>query len=462
MDSEKTNGRPVKEADLPPFAYRSRPPQSESRPRRWWIWLLGVGLVILISYVLFFRLHLGAKALVHLGIGQAPAANAAASAASRSIPVVAVPALKGDMNVFLTGLGTVTPLNTVLLHTRVDGQVDQVAFTEGQMVKTGDLLVQIDPRPFQVQLEQAEGQLEKDQAALQDAKLDLQRFQYLLTQKSVTQQQVDTQQATVHQDEGAVKSDQAQIDTANLQLTYAHITSPITGRIGLRLVDPGNIVHATDTAGLAVITQVQPITIIFTLPEDDIPTIQKAMKGGHPLEVDAYNRDLTMKLAKGSLLTIDNQIDPTTGNVKLRASFPNEELELFPNQFVNARLLVETLEGAIIVPTAAVQLSPASTFVYAVKADGTVEMRNVVVRQLKANEFLAELGKAQGDESVVESGLQPGDVVVTDGVDKLQNGSKVTIRTTAEGGNPTTAPAGGPTSRPHHSHAAAAAGKEGE
>jgi multidrug efflux system membrane fusion protein len=289
----------------------------------------------------------------------------------------------------------------------------RVHYKEGDFVREGDPLVDIDPRPYQVQLEQAEGQLTKDQAALDNARVDLARYQTLVPKNAVPEQQLATQQATVRQDEGAVKIDQGQIDNAKLNLAYCHITAPITGRVGLRLVDPGNIVHAGDTTGLLVITQITPISVIFTIAEDQLPAVLQKMRAGQRLRVDTYDREKKAKIAQGWLVTLDNQIDQTTGTVKLRANFDNKDGALFPNQFVNARLLVEEKQGVTLVPTAAVQRNSQTTYVYLVKPDSTVTVRTITI------------GTMEGDDSEVTSGAAPGDVVVMTGVDKLQEGSKV-------------------------------------
>jgi multidrug efflux system membrane fusion protein len=320
------------------------------------------------------------------------------------------------MGVYLTGLGTVTALKTVTVRTQVDGQLVTVVFQEGQLVRAQQLLAQIDPRPFQVQLDQAEGQAAKDAATLKNARVDLQRYQALVGQEAVPKQQLDTQVSTVQQLEATLKSDQAQIDSARLNLTYARITSPLTGRIGLRLVDPGNIVRTTDQNGLAVITQRQPISVVFTIPQDNLPHVQQQMNAGRRLTVDAYDRDFRTKLGSGTLSAVDSQIDPTTGTIKLKATFANDDDGLFPNQFVNARLLVQTIQRAIIVPSAAIQRGPQRTFVYVVTPNNTVDARDVAVSM------------SEGDESVVTSGLAGGDVVVTDGVDRLQPGARVQVR----------------------------------
>jgi multidrug efflux system membrane fusion protein len=385
------------------------PPEKAESPRkrrRWWPWLLVLTLIGAAAYAL----------LPYLSQGRSQGSKVAEAPAIRAVPVVATAAREGNLGIYLTGLGSVTPFNMVTVRSRVDGQLVKVAFQEGQVVRKGDLLAEIDPRPFQVQLAQAEGQMARDQAQLKNAKLDFERNKILLGRELISKQEFDTQLTTVNQYEGAIKSDQAQIDNAKLQLTYSRITAPIGGRIGLRLVDEGNMVHATDPNGLAVITQLQPIAVLFSIPEDNLPQVLKRMRSGQQLVVDLYSRDLKTKLATGTLLTIDNQIDPNTGTVRFKAVFANEDNALFPNQFVNARLLVDTKQGAIIVPTAAIQRSPQATFVYVVKDDSTVEVRNVVV------------GPTEGDDVAVDSGLSPGEVVVTEGVDRLQRGMKVAAR----------------------------------
>jgi len=343
-------------------------------------------------------------------------AAAARPASPPPVPVAITAAQRTDLPVYLTGLGSVTPSNSVSIKSRVDGQLTQVAFKEGQQVTKGQLLAVIDSRPFEVQLAQARATLFKDQAQLRDAKLNLQRFQDLLKQSgAVSQQQVDTQAALVDQLEGATQNDNAQIASAQLNITYCHITAPITGRIGIRLVDVGNIVHASDPNPLLIITQLQPIAVLFSLPEDQLPTVAQHMKSG-PLGVQAYSRDDQTQLATGQLQTIDNEIDQTTGTGRLKAMFENRNSELWPNQFVNIRLLLESRKNAIVVPSAAIQHGPQGTFAYVVKADKTAEARPVTV------------ALAQGNLTAIAQGLAEGENVVTDGQDKIQNGSKVDPR----------------------------------
>ena len=374
--------------------------------RRWWVGLLVLVLLGMGAYV-FVR---------HQGTAPSGPPTRGQTAGPRPLPVTAVPAKVGDLNVYLTGLGAVTPLNTITVKSRVDGQLMQVPFQEGQIVRQGDVLAEIDPRPFEVQLAQAEGQMARDQALLKSAQLDLQRYRVLVAQDSIAKQQLDTQESLVRQYEGAIKVDQGQIDSAKLQLIYCHITAPIAGRVGLRLVDPGNIVHATDTNGLVVITQLQPIAVVFAIAEDSLPAVMAKLKAGESLPVEAYDREQRQQLAVGSLLTVDNQIDPTTGTVRLKAVFPNTDNALFPNQFVNARLLLEVKRGATVVPAAAIQRSPQGAFVYVVKADQTVAMRPVTI------------GVSQGDATAISAGLVLGDLVVTDGVERLRDGVPVEVQ----------------------------------
>jgi membrane fusion protein, multidrug efflux system len=368
------------------------------------------------------RLILAAAIATCIGLSGCAGAGAdqkqqkAQAAGTHAVSVAVATAQRQDVPVYLVGLGSVTAFYTANIKSRVDGQIMRVNFQEGQVVKEGELLIVIDPRPYQVQLEQMQAQLFKDQASLRDARLNLQRYTTLIPSGSIAQQQVDTQQSTVDQLDGQVRTDQAQIDNAKLQLIYCNITAPFTGRVGLRQVDPGNIVHAADTNPMLILTQLQPIAVIFTLPEDQLPTVAQHMKNA-TLEVEAYSRDNQTKLATGKLQTIDNQIDPTTGTAKLKAVFDNKDNQLWPNQFVNANLLLETRKNSTVVPAAAILHGPQGAFAYAMKTDKTVEARSLNV------------SLTQGNITIVTAGLNPGDVVVTDGQDKLQNGSRVEPRT---------------------------------
>lgn len=334
-----------------------------------------------------------------------------------SVPVVGSLAKKGDIPVYITGLGTVTALYTATVLTQVNGQVLKVPFKEGDIVKKGALLVQIDPAPYEAVLLQAEGQLARDQALLGEAKTDFKRYDTLVKQDSISRQQRDDQLFLVHQYEGTVKLDEGLVRAARVNLAYTRITAPFTGRIGLRFVDPGNIVHTTDTNGIAVITQDRPITVIFPVPEENMPAIMKKLNARDNLEVQALDRAQNRLIATGRLLTADNQIDTTTGTVRLKAVFPNKDNGLYPNQFVNARVLMETLKGVTVVPSAAVQRSPEGTFVFIVNKNNTVSVRWVT------------LGPSDKDTQSIEKGLSPGETVVIDGAEKLKDGSKVRVQT---------------------------------
>ena len=387
-------------------------PPSPKRRRRWWLWAIILGLVALGIYRLRSRPN---PATTNTG------AFGPASPVPRGggVPVVAAHAYKGNIGVILTGLGAVTPIYTVTVKSQIAGYLTQVLYKEGQIVHKGDALAEIDPRPYQVMLENAEAGLARDQANLTNAQVDLKRYQTLVPLHAVPEQQLATQEALVKSTEGTVKTDQAQIDNAKLDLVYCHIIAPITGRVGLRLVDPGNYVTPGDATGLVVITQIEPISVVFTLNEYQLPDVMEQIRHGARLRVDACDRDMK-KIAQGWLETVDNQIDPTTGTVKLRATFDNRDGALFPNEFINARLLVQEKRGVTLVPTAAVQRNAQRTYVYVVKPDSTVTVKTITV------------GTTEGDESEITSGLAPGDVVVMTGVDRLQEGAKVRAQITDE------------------------------
>src|SRR6266404_3763552 len=390
-----------------------------------WLWIIGLVLAIAVG-VWYFR---GSRASIEAQGPGAPAGGGkgqgrqGGGGAAFVVPVVAATAQRGDLPVYFNGLGTVTAFNTVTVRSRVDGQITKINFQEGQFVRQGEDLIDIDSRPYQVMLEQAEGQLAKDQAQLRDVQVNYERFQLLYKEGVIPKQQLDTQGAQVGQFEGSIKADQGTIDSAKLQLVYSHVIAPISGRIGLRLVDIGNIVHASDTGGLLVITQLQPIAVIFSLPQDQLPQVASKLRNGEQLIVDAFDRDDTTKIESGKLLTIDNQIDTTTGTYKLKAVFNNDRNLLFPNQFVNVHLLADVKKDLVIVPASAIQRGPQGTYVYVVQTGKTAKIQTVTIALTTAN----SVG--------LSAGLNAGEVVVVDGQDKLQDGSQV---------NPSTAPAAAP------------------
>jgi multidrug efflux system membrane fusion protein len=400
--------------------------------RYWWVWLLVFALIGYGCYRLY----------VYENARKEVMAKKKGAMRPRTIPVAVATAHRGDMPVYLQGLGTVTAFNTVTVKTRVDGQLINVSFHEGQFVHQGDLLAEIDPRPYEVALEQAngalaqaKGTLARDEAALRDAEANYQRYQELYKSQIIAKQQLDTQLATADQSRGSIAADQAaiagaqaSINSAKLNLTYTKITAPLTGRIGLRLVDVGNMIHASDATGLAVITQLQPISVLFSLPEEQLPSVLTKLRQGAKLPVQAYDRDQAKKLADGTLLTVDNQIDATTGTSRLKAVFPNSDNALFPNQFVNARLSLDMKKGVLIIPAVAIQRGPTGTFVYLVGEDSTVSVRPV------------KLGISQGNDIAIDDGLAPNDRVVVDGAEKLTEGMQVTVHQPGE------APALGPPS----------------
>src|SRR6202171_647070 len=399
-----------------------RPPVEEAGPprRRGWIWLLVIVVLAGGGYY-YYRSRALAESKA------APAPGGGRGAGGGPVSVAVAPALKQNVPYYLSGLGAGAPFNTASVKSGVDGQLEKIHFKEGQFVREGDLLAEIDPRPFQVALEQMEGQLARDQAQLNNARVDYGRYDQLHKEGVVAQQQVDTQNATVGQLEGAVRADQAQIDNQKLQLSYCKIKAPLTGRVGLRLVDQGNMIRASDPNGLVVITQVQPIAALFTLPEDSLQEVIQHMKNER-LGIDAYSRDDQTKLASGKLVTINNQIDPTTGTVRFKGEFANRDLSLWPNQFINVRLMLTVRKDAIVIPLAAVQRGSQGTYVYTVK-NGHANLQPVKVDM------------TQGNISLIGSGIAEGDQVVVDGQDRLQPGAPVEAHGSGpagsnNGGNP--------------------------
>src|ERR1700730_6238672 len=414
MGHLKTTALPDTYADP---ARSGRTPEAKSR---WWLWLIVLAIVVGAG-VWYSKSKGSTEAQGPAGAPQgAKGGRPGQGMPVQAVPVVVATAQRGDLPVYFNGLGTVTAFNTVTVRSRVDGQIVKINFTEGQTVHQGDALVEIDPRPYQVQLEQTEGQLAKDQAQLRDVQVDYERYQLLFKEGVIPKQQVDTQQAQVGQFQGAIKADQGTIDSAKLQIVYSHITAPITGRVGLRLVDMGNIVHAADTTGLLVITQLQPIAVIFSLPQDQLSQVLSKLHSVQ-LPVEAYDRDDVTKIATGKLLTIDNQIDTTTGTYKLKSEFSNDKNLLFPNQFVNIHLLVDTQHNITIVPSTAIQRGPQGTYVYLAQKDNTVKIQAVTI------------ALSSGNSIGIVTGLQPGDNVVVDGQDKLQDGSKIEARSPTGG-----------------------------
>ena len=405
----KTNPDDNSTLPVPPPTEPARA-KKPGKKRHLWVWALVV--VAAIAAIIFYQHYRAAEA----------AKKDKANAAPKAVPVVTAAATKGDIGVYVQALGTVTPVYTVTVTSRVQGQIMEVHYREGQMVRKGDPLLDIDPRPYQAALTQAQGQLGHDDAVLSQARTDLTRYQSAFSQNAIAQQQVFDQEQAVKQDEGTVKNDQGLVDNANVNLVYCHITSPIDGRVGLRLVDPGNIVQANSTTALVVVTQLQPITVIFSIAEDYLTQIQQQMRHGQKLKVDALDRTQLKTIASGSLLTLDNEVDTTTGTVKLKAIFDNKDTALFPNQFVNASLLIETQQGVILVPTPAIQRNSQQAFVYVIKPDNTASVQNITV------------GTANGNVTAVQ-GIQPGQIIAVNGFDKLQDGIKVEQRKPSKNGS---------------------------
>lgn len=406
--------------DRQPHMNSSGLPTSARGEGRWKRRLLIIGIVLVLIGGIYYYQH---------GVATQQAANSKSAAAPRGVPVTAAKARRGDIGVYVEALGTVTPVYTVTVTSRVQGEIVNIYYHEGQMVRKGDPLIEIDPRPFEAALKQAEGQLAHDQAVLKEAQIDLARYQAAYSRNAIAQQQVVDQEQLVKQSEGTVRNDEGALENARVNLAYCHINSPIDGRVGLRLVDLGNIVQANSTTPLVVVTQLQPITVIFSVAEDYLGQIQSQLRKGHTMTVQAFNRSNETKIADGKLLTIDNQVDTTTGTVKLRAIFDNKDDALFPNLFVNSRLLVDTEHNAILIPTAAIQRNAQGAFVYVIKPDS------------KASMVPVKPGTIDGNSAAVE-GIQEGDTIAITGFDKLQDGTPVNVRT-GQGGSSSTPPPGG-------------------
>ncbi|HZZ17884.1 MAG TPA: efflux RND transporter periplasmic adaptor subunit [Opitutaceae bacterium] len=398
----------------PTIKYIGEPPKKKSHAVLWTV------IVVIVLGLGFVAWH--ARASQGAGAKAGGRRGPGGFGGNGPVPVVARPAVKANLNVVLNLPGTVTPLATVTIRTQISGQLVQVNFAEGQLVNKGDLLAVIDPRPYQAALEQAQGQLLQAQAQLKEGQIDLERYQTLSTQDSISKQQVDSQQALVSQYEGMTKTDQAAVDNAQLNLTYCHITAPFTGRVGLRLVDQGNYVTPGDATGLVLLTQVKPISVIYSLAERYIPEVQKRIKSGDTIRVDAYNSDDSAKISTGKLGTIDNTVDTTTGQFKLRALFANDDEALFPNQFVTVHMLLDVDMGATVIPTSAVERGQQGTFVYVVGADNKVAAKTV------------KLGDTEGERVSIVSGINVGDKVVVDGADRLKDGSEILLQAGNRGG----------------------------
>ena len=422
---------PVTPAPVPGEHAPGRP-GSSGPGKSWKRGLIWIVLLLVVAGIAGYAVyHAGDPATAPRTKGGGGGSGAGRGAALGPIPVVTQRVGRSSIPVYVNGLGNATPYYTVTVRSRVDGQMMSIHFNEGDLVQSGALLAEIDPRPFQVQLEQAEGALAHDQALLANAKIDQDRYTQLVKTDAIPSQQLDTQKALVAQYEATIKQDQANIDNAKLQLVYAKITAPITGVIGLRLVDPGNIVHAADAGGMVTITQVQPITVLFTIPEDNLPPVLRKLRAGEHLPVEAYNRDMSKELAAGTLLTSDNQIDSTTGTAKLKAVFENKDYTLFPQQFVNIRVLVDTLTNQLVVPNVAIQNGQQGTFVYVVDEDSTVHLKTV------------QAGVTTATSTDILKGLVDSDRVVIDGTDRLSEGSRVRVRKPGEMDNPPGYGAGG-------------------